>query len=305
MNNLTGRKLLNATDFSREELHDIIGLASQIKENPYNYTSKCSGRIMGSLFFEPSTRTKLSFDSAMKRLGGEVVGFSNPSATSTAKGESVCDTVRTVSCYSDILVMRHPVKKTPHRISDKIHKPLINAGDGANQHPTQTLTDLFTIHLYKKKMSGLTIGLCGDLKYGRTIHSLIEALDRYENNTFVCVSCEQLKLPEEYKKKIKSRIIEVDNLELVMDKLDVVYMTRVQEERFDSIEAYDRVKDGCILTTKKLKTAKKDMIIMHPLPRVNEIEEDVDDDHRAVYFQQAEAGMYIRMALIMKLLGLN
>ena len=303
--NLQGRKLLNSTDFSTEEISSLISLGEKIVKNPYDYSQKCSGRIMGSLFFEPSTRTKLSFDSAMKRLGGEVVGFTNPQLTSSAKGESVGDTVRTVACYADLLVMRHPQAHFPHKMSEKVEKSFINAGDGANQHPTQTLTDIFTIHLHKKRTSGLTIGLCGDLKYGRTIHSLIETMDRYEDNTFICVSNDNLRLPQEYKDKIKSKIIEVNNIEDVIEDLDVLYMTRVQAERFESKEEYEKNKDGCILTKAKLENAKSDMIIMHPLPRVNEITEDVDSDKRAVYFKQAEAGMYIRMALIMKLLGVS
>lgn len=302
---LKGKHLLNSTDFSVDEIFSLICLAENIASNPEKYSEKCRGKIMASLFYEPSTRTRLSFDAAMKRLGGAVIGFSDPVLSSHSKGESIEDTVRTVECYSDIVVVRHPEPFRPHKLSRYISIPLINAGDGPNQHPTQTLTDLFTIYHYKKRLSGLKIGLCGDLKYGRTVHSLIKAMDRYDNNSFVCISPDNLKLPEEISKEISSEIIESSELEISMHDLDILYMTRIQKERFETIEEYENSKGCYILTRDKLDFAKEDTIIMHPLPRVDEIHENVDEDKRAVYFNQAKAGMYIRMALIMMLLGIS
>ncbi|NLK72692.1 MAG: aspartate carbamoyltransferase [Clostridiales bacterium] len=302
---LKGKHLLNSTDFSVDEIFSLICLAEKIASNPEKYSEKCRGKIMASLFYEPSTRTRLSFDAAMKRLGGAVIGFSDPVVSSHSKGETIEDTVRTVECYSDIVVVRHPEPFRPHKLSRYILIPLINAGDGPNQHPTQTLTDLFTIYHYKKRLSGLKIGLCGDLKYGRTVHSLIKAMDRYDNNSFVCISLDNLKLPEEISKEISSEIIESSELEISMHDLDILYMTRIQKERFETIEEYENSKGCYILTRDKLDFAKEDTIIMHPLPRVDEIHENVDEDKRAVYFNQAKAGMYIRMALIMMLLGIS
>lgn len=301
--NLKGRHLLNSTDFSIDELFSLIHLAQKIAEDPAYYSQTCKGKVMASLFYEPSTRTRLSFDAAMKRLGGSVIGFSDPDISSHSKGESIEDTIRTVECYSDIIVMRHPEPFKPHKLSALISNPLVNAGDGSNQHPTQTLTDLFTIYRYKKKLSGLKIGFCGDLKYGRTVHSLIKAMDRYNGNSFVCISPDTLKLPEEIIKGLNSPVAENNQLEELIGDLDILYMTRTQKERFPSPQEYERCKGQCILTKEKLKFAKKDAIIMHPLPRVDEIHESVDMDKRAVYFQQAKAGMYIRMALIMSFLG--
>lgn len=302
---LKGRHLLNSTDFSIDELSSLIHLAEEIASSPDSFSEVCRGKIMASLFYEPSTRTRLSFDAAMKRLGGSVIGFSDPLGSSHSKGESIEDTVRTVECYSDIIVMRHPEPFKPHKVSPIISIPMINAGDGSNQHPTQTLTDLLTIHKYKKTLSGLKIGFCGDLKYGRTVHSLIKAMDRYKDNSFVCISPDNLKLPEEIAKEIHSKIENTDKLEESMKDLDILYMTRIQRERFESIEEYENSKGCYILTKDKLQYAKSTTIIMHPLPRVDEISEDVDNDNRAVYFQQAKAGMHIRMALIMSLLGIR
>lgn len=302
---LEGKHLLNSTDFSSDELYSLIELAEDISAYPDQYSDICRGKIMASLFYEPSTRTRLSFDAAMKRLGGAVIGFSDPGISSHSKGESIQDTVRTVECYSDIVVMRHPEPFVPHKSSDVLSIPLINAGDGANQHPTQTLADIFTIYMYKKRLSNLKIGFCGDLKYGRTVHSLIKAMDRYQNNSFVCISPDNLKFPKEILKEIESPVKEENDLENVMSDLDVLYMTRVQRERFPNVEEYEKHKGCYILTKEKMNFAKKDTIIMHPLPRVDEIQECVDKDPRSVYFQQAKAGMYMRMALIMSLLGIS
>lgn len=303
--NLKGRHLLNSTDFSINELFSLIELAEDIATYPEKYMDICKGKIMASLFYEPSTRTRLSFDAAMKRLGGTVIGFSDPDISSHSKGESVKDTVHTVECYADIVVMRHPEPFVPHRASNKLTIPLINAGDGAHQHPTQTLADIFTIYMYKKRLSDLKIGFCGDLKYGRTVHSLIKTMDRYSNNSFVCISPDNLKYPQEILKDIQSPVKEINELETCMEDLDVLYMTRIQKERFPNIEEYEKHKGCYILTKEKMKFAKKDTIVMHPLPRVDEIHESVDEDPRAVYFKQAKAGMYMRMALIVSLLGLD
>lgn len=305
MINLQGRHLLNSTDFSSDELFSLIHLAEEIASNPSDFSESCRGKIMASLFYEPSTRTRLSFDAAMKRLGGSVIGFTDPIVSSHSKGESIEDTARTIENYSDIMVMRHPEPFTPHKLSHFLSIPLINAGDGSNQHPTQTLADLFTIFIYKNKLKGLKIGFCGDLKYGRTVHSLIKVMDRYQDNSFVCISPDNLKLPHDISKDIDSQIIEENQLEKAMEGLDILYMTRIQRERFPSIEEYEESKGCYILTQNKMKHAKEDAIILHPLPRVDEIHENVDRDKRAVYFNQAKAGMYMRMALILKLLGIR
>jgi aspartate carbamoyltransferase catalytic subunit len=302
---LKGRHLLNSTDFSIDELSLLIHLAEEIAKNPTEYSEACKGRVMASLFYEPSTRTRLSFEAAMKRLGGEVIGFTDPVISSHSKGESIEDTIRTVDCYSDVIVMRHPEPFKPHKLSTLISNPLINAGDGSNQHPTQTLADLFTIYTYKKSLSNLKIGFCGDLKYGRTVHSLIKVMDRYGGNAFTCISPDSLRLPEEIEKDLKSEVIKCDHLERSMGDLDILYMTRIQKERFPTVKEYEKCKSYYILTKEKMKYAKEDTIIMHPLPRVDEIHESVDSDKRAVYFDQARAGMYIRMALILSLLGIN
>ncbi|MFA5527047.1 MAG: aspartate carbamoyltransferase [Peptostreptococcales bacterium] len=302
---LKGRHLLNSTDFSVEELYSIIELAQKIAKKPEDYSEKCKGRIMAALFYEPSTRTRLSFEAAMKRLGGDVIGFPEMSTSSESKGESIADTVRIVACYSDIIVMRHHVPFVPHKISEHIRVPFINAGDGSNQHPTQTLADIFTIYKYKKKLSNLKIGFCGDLKYGRTVHSLIKTMDRYENNIFECISPDCLKIPDDLRREIKSPLRERECLEDVLGELDILYMTRIQKERFEDLDEYERIKGYYILTKEKMENAKEDAMILHPLPRVDEIHESVDDDPRAYYFKQARAGMYMRMSLILHLLGLN
>lgn len=303
---LKGRHLFEPSDLSLEELDEIFSLAEEIMENPNKFLDICKGKLLATLFYEPSTRTRFSFEAAMLRLGGQVIGFSDPNASSTAKGESIADTIRTVGCYSDIVVMRHPEKDTPKHASKYSYVPVINAGDGANQHPTQTLTDLLTIKSFKKKLSNHVIGLCGDLKFGRTVHSLVKALSRYEDIKFVFISPPELKIPDYIKEELKEdSYYETEQLDDVIDDLDILYMTRVQRERFSDEEEYLRLKDQYILTTDKLKTAKKDMIIMHPLPRVNEIAQEVDNNERAVYFKQAKLGMFVRMALIAKLLGVE
>ncbi len=304
---LKGRHLLEPMDLSNEELEEIFSLASDIIDNPENYTETCKGKLMASLFYEPSTRTRLSFESAMYRLGGQVVGFSEPGSSSVTKGESIADTIRTVSCYADIAVMRHPKEGAPRVASMYSEIPVINAGDGGHQHPTQTLTDLLTIKKTKGEIKNLTIGCCGDLKFGRTVHSLIKALSRYENINFVLISPEELKIPEYIKKEILVKngigFEEVESLEDNISKLDILYMTRVQKERFFNEEDYVRLKDSYILNKEKMKQAREDMIILHPLPRVNEIDYEIDSDPRAYYFKQAKNGMFVRMALIAKLLG--
>lgn len=306
---LKGRHLIDPMDFSIKELDSIFNLADKIIENPENYMEACKGRILGTLFYEPSTRTRLSFESAMLRLGGSVLGFSSAGSSSASKGESVTDTVRTVACYADICAMRHPKEGAPKVASLKSEIPVINAGDGGHQHPTQTLTDLLTIRSLKGKLDNFTIGLCGDLKFGRTVHSLIKALARYENITFILISPEELRIPDYIreetlvKKGIKFK--EVERLEEIIDELDILYMTRVQRERFFNEEDYIRLKDSYILDKNKLSHAKSDMIVLHPLPRVNEISVEVDSDPRACYFKQVKYGMFVRMALIMKLLGVE
>ena len=300
------KHLIDITDLNVEEIDDLIKTAKDIMENKEKYSEKCKNKILATLFFEPSTRTRLSFESAMLGLGGNVLGFSESSSSSTAKGETVSDTVRTVGCYSDIIAMRHPKEGAPTLVSESSKVPVINAGDGGHNHPTQTLTDLLTISKEKGRLSDLTIGLCGDLKFGRTVHSLITAMTRYKNIKFVLISPNELKIPdyikEEKLKKNNIEYIETQDIEEYIDKLDILYMTRVQKERFFNEADYIRLKDYYILTLDKLKNAKKDLAILHPLPRVNEIAKEVDDDPRACYFRQVEYGRYIRMALILKLL---
>ena len=305
MNNL--RHLMSPLDFSTEELDKLFNLANDIEKNPAKYAHLCDGKILATCFYEPSTRTRLSFESAMYNLGGNVLGFSDAGSSSAAKGESVSDTIRTVSCFADICAMRHPKEGAPMVAASKSSIPVINAGDGGHQHPTQTLTDLLTIRSLKGRLDNFTIGLCGDLKFGRTVHSLINALIRYENITFIFISPEELKVPDYITDMLKDKGIayeEVISLENCMPKLDLLYMTRVQRERFFNEEDYVRLKDFYILTKAKMQLAKEDMLVLHPLPRVNEISVEVDDDPRAVYFKQVQYGMYVRMALIATLLGL-
>lgn len=303
---LKGRHLIEPRDFSLEELDKIFSLAEEIINDQDKYLDVCRGKLLASLFYEPSTRTRFSFEAAMMRLGGQVIGFSEANSSSVAKGESIGDTIKTVGCYADIAVMRHPKEGAPLLASKKSNIPVINAGDGGHQHPTQTLTDLLTIKILKKDLSNHTIGLCGDLKFGRTVHSLVKAMKRYLNINFVFISPEELQIPDYIKDELEeNQYYETTSLDEVMDKLDILYMTRVQKERFFNEEDYLRLKDSYILTNDKLNSAKDDLIIMHPLPRVNEIAVEVDDDPRAVYFQQARFGMFVRMALIMKLLGVD
>ena len=300
------KNLMNITDLTIEEIDALIQVAEDIIANPVKYQDACRHKLMAALFFEPSTRTRLSFESAMHRLGGSVVGFSEAGSSSTAKGESLSDTVQTVGCYADLIVMRHPKEGAPVVAARRAGVPIINAGDGAHNHPTQTLTDLLTIWRSKHTFNGLTIGLCGDLKFGRTVHSLVAAMARYTGVKFVFIAPEELKFPRYIiEDELESRGIEykeVSTMEEVMPELDVLYMTRVQRERFFNEADYIRLKDTYILTPDKLVPAKSDMIVMHPLPRVNEISVAVDDDPRAAYFPQAKNGMFIRMALILKML---
>ncbi|MBQ6452479.1 MAG: aspartate carbamoyltransferase [Solobacterium sp.] len=300
------RSLIDILDLSAEEIDELIQTADDIIAHPEKYSEVCKGKKIATLFFEPSTRTRLSFEAAMLELGGSVIGFSGAQNSSAAKGESVADTAKVISCYADIIAMRHPKEGAPYVASINASIPVINAGDGGHNHPTQTLADLFTIYREKGSLSNLTVGICGDLKFGRTVHSLINALARYEGIRFVLISPEELALPEYVKSDVlEERNIpytETTDLEGVMGDLDILYMTRVQKERFFNEEDYLRLKDSYILEPKKLKNAKPDMIIMHPLPRVNEISVAVDDDPRACYFKQVLNGKYIRMALIMKLL---
>ena len=300
------KNLMNITDLSLEEIDELIATAEDIIANPVKYQDACNHKLLAALFFEPSTRTRLSFEAAMQRLGGSVIGFSEAGSSSTAKGESLSDTVQTVGCYADIIVMRHPKEGAPVVAARRAGVPIINAGDGAHNHPTQTLTDLLTIWRSKHTFEGLTIGLCGDLKFGRTVHSLVAAMARYTGVKFVFIAPEELRFPRYIiENELESRGIEykeVSTMEEVMPELDVLYMTRVQKERFFNEADYIRLKDTYILTPDKLVPAKKDMIVMHPLPRVNEISVTVDDDPRAAYFPQAKNGMFIRMALILKML---
>ncbi|NMM63231.1 aspartate carbamoyltransferase [Clostridium sp. P21] len=305
---LKGRNLIDPMDFSLEELEEIFKLADQIIASPEEFAHVCQGKLLATLFYEPSTRTRFSFEAAMLRLGGQIIGFSEPNSSSVAKGESVADTIRTVACYADIVAMRHPKEGAPKVAAINSPIPVINAGDGGHQHPTQTLTDLLTIKSIKGSLSNLKIGLCGDLKFGRTVHSLIKALSRYENNEFVLIAPKELKIPEYIIKELNKNNIkykEVEKLEDVIGELDILYMTRVQKERFFNEEDYIRLKDSYILDELKMSKASKDMIVLHPLPRVNEISYEVDEDPRACYFKQAKYGMYVRMALIAKLLGVK
>lgn len=300
------RNLIEPQDLTLEELEDIFNLTNQIIDNPKDYADLCKGKILGTLFYEPSTRTRLSFEAAMLRLGGQVIGFSEPGASSVSKGESLRDTIQTVNCYADIIAMRHPLEGAAKLASIYSEIPIINAGDGGHQHPTQTLTDLVTIRKYKGTLSGNTIALCGDLKYGRTVHSLIKALSRYENNKFILISPEELKLPSYIKTEVldKNNIEykEITSLEDGIKEANILYMTRIQRERFEDLNTYERLKGIYILDEEKMKLADENLIVMHPLPRVNEISYEVDMDSRAKYFKQAKFGMYVRMALIAKML---
>ncbi|MBQ7587958.1 MAG: aspartate carbamoyltransferase [Lachnospiraceae bacterium] len=302
------RHLMSPLDFSVEELDKLMDIAEDIEKNRDKYSHICDGKILATCFYEPSTRTRLSFESAMLHLGGQVLGFASADSSSAAKGESVSDTIRVISCFADICAMRHPKEGAPMVAASKSSIPVINAGDGGHQHPTQTLTDLMTIRSLKGSIKNMTIGLCGDLKFGRTVHSLINALKRYEGINFVFISPEELRIPDYIRSDVldKNNIPykEVIKLEDVMPELDILYMTRVQRERFFNEEDYVRLKDFYILTKEKMELAKKDMMVLHPLPRVNEISVEVDDDPRAVYFKQVQYGMYIRMALILTLLEL-
>ena len=302
------RHLMSPLDFSVEELDKLLDLAGEIERHPEEYAHKCDGKILATCFYEPSTRTRLSFESAMMRLGGKVLGFASANSSSAAKGESVSDTIRMISCYADICAMRHPKEGAPMVASTKSSIPVINAGDGGHQHPTQTLTDLLTIRSLKGRLDHLTIGLCGDLKFGRTVHSLINALIRYPGISFIFISPEELRIPDYIREDVLDAngipYKEVIRLEDVMPRLDLLYMTRVQRERFFNEEDYVRLKDFYILNKEKMALARPDMLVLHPLPRVNEISVEVDNDERAVYFKQVQYGVYVRMALILTLLEL-
>lgn len=301
------RHLMSPLDFTVEELDKLFDLANDIEKNPEKYAHACEGKILATCFYEPSTRTRLSFESAMTRLGGRVIGFSDANSSSAAKGESVSDTIRVISCYADICAMRHPKEGAPMVAASRSLIPVINAGDGGHQHPTQTLTDLLTIRSLHGKLGGYTIGLCGDLKFGRTVHSLINALVRYDDIKFVFISPTELRVPDYVTDMLKEKGIEYEEvikLEDVIGDLDMLYMTRVQKERFFNEEDYIRLKDFYVLTQEKLSMAKDNMLVLHPLPRVNEISVEVDEDPRAAYFKQAQYGVYVRMALILTLLGL-
>lgn len=301
------RSLIDIVDFSVQELQELLDTACDIIAHPEKYRESCRYKKLATLFFEPSTRTRLSFEAAMLELGGSVIGFSEASSSSAAKGESVADTAKMISCYADIMAMRHPKEGAPYVAAKAASIPVINAGDGGHCHPTQTLADLLTIYREHGRFDGLTVGCCGDLKYGRTVHSLISALSRYENVKIVLISPEELKLPEYMKREVLEKngmpYLETTSLEDAMPELDVLYMTRIQRERFDDPAVYERLKDSYILTPDKLLTAKQSMRILHPLPRVNEISVKVDEDPRAAYFRQALNGKYMRMALILKLLS--
>ena len=302
------RHLMNPLDFTVEELDQLFVLASDIEKNREKYAHACDGKKLATCFYEPSTRTRLSFESAMLNLGGSVIGFSDAGSSSASKGESVSDTIRVISCFADICAMRHPKEGAPMVAASHSSIPVINAGDGGHQHPTQTLTDLMTIHSLKGRLSDFTIGLCGDLKFGRTVHSLINALVRYPGIRFLFISPEELRIPDYITDMLKEKNIPYEEkirLEDVMGELDLLYMTRVQKERFFNEEDYVRLKDFYILDQAKMKLAKPDMIVLHPLPRVNEISVEVDDDPRAAYFRQVQYGVYVRMALILTLLGID
>lgn len=303
------RHLMSPLDFTVEELDEILDLAGKIEKNPEKYAHVCDGKKLATIFYEPSTRTRLSFEAAMMNLGGNVLGFSSAASSSAAKGESVADTIRMISCYADICAMRHPKEGAPLVASLHSSIPVINAGDGGHQHPTQTITDLLTIKSLKGRLGNLTIGLCGDLKFGRTVHSLIHALSRYDNVKFVLISPEELRIPGYIREEVLDakniQYKEVVRLEDVMPELDLLYMTRVQRERFFNEEDYVRMKDFYILDKEKMKLAREDMLVLHPLPRVNEISVEVDEDPRAVYFKQVQYGVYARMALILTLLEIT
>ena len=303
------KHLLSPLDLSVTELEDLLNLARDISKDPKKYSHVCDGKKLATLFYEPSTRTRLSFEAAMLNLGGSVLGFSSANSSSASKGESVADTIRVISCYADICAMRHPKEGAPMVAASKSSIPVINAGDGGHQHPTQTLTDLMTIRELRGSLDNFTIGLCGDLKFGRTVHSLINSLVRYKNVKFVLISPKELRIPDYIRDDVlkanQAEFIEMENLEDAMPELNILYMTRVQRERFFSEDEYLRMKDFYILDKSKMALAKEDMYVLHPLPRVNEISVDIDDDPRAVYFKQVQFGVYVRMALIMTLLGLN
>lgn len=300
------KHLIDPMDLTVDELNEIFNLAEDIIKYPKEYSSLMQGRILATLFYEPSTRTRFSFEAAMMRLGGSVLGFSEPNSSSVSKGESLSDTIQIVSTYSDIIAMRHPKEGSAKVATMFSSVPVINAGDGGHQHPTQTLTDLLSIRNLKESIENNVIGICGDLKFGRTVHSLLKAMSRYKNNKFILISPKELTIPEYIREEIlienNIEFMEVERLEDVIDKLDILYMTRVQKERFFNEEEYIRLKDSYILDKNKMKLAKKDIIVLHPLPRLNEISKEVDGDPRACYFKQAEYGMYVRMALILKLL---
>lgn len=303
------KHLLSPLDLSVTELEDLLNLARDISKDPKKYSHICDGKKLATLFYEPSTRTRLSFEAAMLNLGGSVLGFSSANSSSASKGESVADTIRVISCYADICAMRHPKEGAPMVAASKSSIPVINAGDGGHQHPTQTLTDLMTIRELRGSLDNFTIGLCGDLKFGRTVHSLINSLVRYKNVKFVLISPKELRIPDYIRDDVlkanQAEFIEMENLEDAMPELNILYMTRVQRERFFSEDEYLRMKDFYILDKSKMALAKEDMYVLHPLPRVNEISVDIDDDPRAAYFKQVQFGVYVRMALIMTLLGLN
>lgn len=303
------KHLLSPLDLSVTELEDLLNLARDISKDPKKYSHVCDGKKLATLFYEPSTRTRLSFEAAMLNLGGSILGFSSANSSSASKGESVADTIRVISCYADICAMRHPKEGAPMVAASKSSIPVINAGDGGHQHPTQTLTDLMTIRELRGSLDNFTIGLCGDLKFGRTVHSLINSLVRYKNVKFVLISPKELRIPDYIRDDVlkanQAEFIEMENLEDAMPELNILYMTRVQRERFFSEDEYLRMKDFYILDKSKMALAKEDMYVLHPLPRVNEISVDIDDDPRAAYFKQVQFGVYVRMALIMTLLGLN
>lgn len=309
MINLKGRHLISPSDLTLEEIGSVINLAHDMKKNRKAYSQVCAGQILATLFYEPSTRTKLSFEAAMLRMGGSILGFSDANTSSAAKGESIADTIRVMDGYADIIVMRHPREGAPKLASQYSRIPIINGGDGGHQHPTQTLTDLLTIDTYKGRVNNLAVAFCGDLKYGRTVHSLIETLARYEGCKFYLVSPEELVLPPRLKEHLErhygSTLIECRRMEEALPNVDILYMTRIQKERFFNEADYLRLKNSFILDEEKMSIAKDDMIVMHPLPRVNEISYEVDGDPRAVYFPQAELGVYVRMSLMAHLLGVN
>jgi len=304
---MENKHLIDPMDFSIEELDEIFCLAQDIMKSPEKYSKICDGKILATLFYEPSTRTRFSFEAAMMRLGGKVLGFSEPNSSSASKGETLADTIKMVSIYSDIIAMRHPLEGSARVATQFSSVPIINAGDGGHQHPTQTLADLLTITCLKGNLTGHTIGICGDLRYGRTVHSLIKAMSRYKGTKFILISPKELRIPayirEEFIQRKNIEFREVERLDDVIEELDILYMTRIQKERFFNEEEYLRLKDSYILDEEKMKRAKEDMIVMHPLPRVNEIAMEVDSDKRASYFKEAECGMYVRMALMCKLLG--